>query len=243
MTPYSIQNTQTQGSVSNAIGCAMFFAPPATPAIPGGDKIGIQYRFPTTGSFQFYGQTFGTGNTAILYNSSGTNLLNLSTTQSNVTIPETSTNGNIYYLYVTLTTGVTGPALFNYFRFGLNILNSLATFVLGGTPTNTLTLGSGESYTVTSSGVVYVLNRTFSVGTVLPLIQFTAASAGSYITTSSNTFVIPNDVSSTFFISGQNMADTVTAVQNTTTLTPVTITVTFSNIGTESGADVYGYII
>jgi hypothetical protein len=234
-----------QGVISNANGVVVRLTPPS--GLGPNDILAFQVRFPPSGTYKVYLNTSGTGTTMIMYNANSVNMSGTVTnTLSNFTLPETSgVGGNLYYILYSFGPSftLTSNTMSQVFRIGLNGLNTLASYIVGGTPTNLLTLGTGESFTVTTTGMTIVLNRIFNTSTAIPLFQFTALAAGNYQVTSSNTFVIANDPSPTSFIAGQDMADTVIPLNTTTTATPVTLTVTFANIGVETAITSIGYII
>jgi hypothetical protein len=226
---YMRVNTTTQGAAS-VTGADVYFIPPTSSNFAN-EKIPFTVYFPTEGRFKLYitvSRSTGTADTISFYDPKGVLLNTFTGTGGNFELPEnTKDSGNRYSLVVNCGTTITFGAYTNLFHIGYNRVMDLSYYVRETVISNLLTLGTGESFTATSTGVVIVLNRIFTVGT-LAIFRFTSNNSGSFTVTSNNTSIAESGLS-TSFSANQDIGDYVDILETTIGKTPLTLTVTFAN--------------
>jgi hypothetical protein len=232
-------STQTQGPVTNAPRLSVYYCVPSagpTQSVFSTDYLTYRIQLPKSGSFRIYLQTVNAAHTGVLTNSAGASILNVGSSQTNALIPETSGVGGSIYTLALTGIGAGVGSVTNTFILGLNAIQTLSGIA------NALMLEGDETFTVNATNIVYQLNRIFTSGSQLSLVQFAITTAGSYQVTSSNPYIIPNGLS-TSFLANQNITEVVTVLNSSTTEIPVTLTISFPTAATEQPFTIQGYIM
>lgn len=225
---YLLRTSATQGTAS-VLGGDVSLLTPASNTLQTNDAIPFSVNLPTSGLYKVYMGVTRPADTIRLFSPSGVLLATFTTPGGSFTLPQdTSISGNEFTVIVNIGTNILASTLTNLFHIGLNSFQNLANTILNALISNILTLQSGETFTVTSTGAIIQLNRIFTAGTVLPLFRFTAVLAGSYQVTSSNTSIVANEVS-TSFAAGQDIGDYVDVLTTSTSKMPLTLTMTVAN--------------
>jgi hypothetical protein len=241
----SINNNSiiTQAGVS-VFGPELSVSSPVALAIT--ERFAYTIRLPERGVFKLYVGAMRTGDSLFLRNMDGEQLatFTLPAATPYTFLGDTTVIGRDFIMDHLLNANLAVNVRVAAGRYGLSSMTTLQTYVLNGVFQNLLTsMGVGESFTTTSTGLVIVLNRTFTAGEVLPIYRFTSVSSGSLTVTSSNTSIIAGLLVPMSFGESQDLGDTVQVLTTATLPTPVTLTIAIVGVGVEVPLNTSGYVL